>query len=192
METQTKKVPNSLMWVAGIAIILFCGAGIGAIMGWIPTSKGETADPAAMSAAGKPPVAVEQPVAAVPHKKHVQAQNNYPAQVRCDECGVVESTREIDTKGQGSGLGVVGGAVLGGILGHQVGNGRGRDLATVAGAVGGGYAGNEVEKRSKSTKSYEVTVHMDNGSTRVVSLASESTWQAGDHVKIVDGTLRSN
>jgi outer membrane lipoprotein SlyB len=190
METQSKKVPNSLMWVAGIAIILFCGAGIGAIMGWIPSSRSQTPDPAVPVTTANPPAVPEKTVAATQHRKHVE--DGYPAQVRCDTCGVVESTREIDTKGQGSGLGVVGGAVVGGLLGNQVGNGRGKDLATIAGVVGGGYAGNEVEKRSRSTKSYEVTVRMDSGSTRVISLAAAPSWQAGDHVKIVDGAIRSN
>ena len=36
------------------------------------------------------------------------------------------------------------GAVVGGLLGHQVGGGNGKTLATVAGALIGGYAGNEV------------------------------------------------
>ena len=36
------------------------------------------------------------------------------------------------------------GAVIGGILGHQVGDGRGRDLATVGGAVAGGAIGASV------------------------------------------------
>lgn len=36
------------------------------------------------------------------------------------------------------------GAVVGGVLGHQVGGGNGKKLATVAGALLGGYAGNEV------------------------------------------------
>lgn len=36
------------------------------------------------------------------------------------------------------------GAVLGGLLGNQVGGGNGKKLATVAGALFGGYAGNEV------------------------------------------------
>lgn len=40
----------------------------------------------------------------------------------------------------GAGLG----AVVGGLLGHQIGGGRGKTLATVAGALLGGYAGNEV------------------------------------------------
>jgi len=36
------------------------------------------------------------------------------------------------------------GAVVGGVLGHQVGGGNGKKLATVAGVLLGGYAGNEV------------------------------------------------
>ena len=36
------------------------------------------------------------------------------------------------------------GAVIGGILGHQVGDGRGRDLATIGGAVAGGAIGASV------------------------------------------------
>ncbi len=37
------------------------------------------------------------------------------------------------------------GAVVGGVLGNQVGKGKGRKLATVAGAVGGGVAGNKIQ-----------------------------------------------
>lgn len=36
------------------------------------------------------------------------------------------------------------GAVVGGVLGHQVGGGNGKKIATVAGVLLGGYAGNEV------------------------------------------------
>jgi uncharacterized protein YcfJ len=45
------------------------------------------------------------------------------------------------------GIGV--GAVIGGLLGNQVGSGDGKTLATIAGAVGGGYVGNEVAKRNQ-------------------------------------------
>jgi len=40
--------------------------------------------------------------------------------------------------------GAVAGAVLGGILGHQVGSGRGNDAATVGGAIVGGLVGSQV------------------------------------------------
>ena len=47
---------------------------------------------------------------------------------------------------QMSPLGIAAGAVVGGLLGNQVGGGNGRTLATVAGVVGGGYLGNTVAK----------------------------------------------
>ena len=40
------------------------------------------------------------------------------------------------------------GAVVGGVLGHQVGNGTGRDVATAAGAIGGAVVGNNVAGRN--------------------------------------------
>ena len=61
----------------------------------------------------------------------------------------------------------------------------------MAGAVGGAVAGNEIEKRAKSTKSYEVTVRFDNGSSRVFSEANP-TWRNGEHVRVIDGVIRAN
>jgi len=114
------------------------------------------------------------------------------AVAKCAECGVIESVREIASKGQGSGLGAVGGGVLGGLLGNQVGGGRGQDVMTVVGVVGGAVAGNEVEKRVKATKSYEVTVRLNDGSSRVISEASQPAWRIGEKVKIVNGAIQSN
>jgi outer membrane lipoprotein SlyB len=182
METQTSKFPSPLMWLAGVAVTLFCAAGIAAIMGWIPTSMGRQGEPVA---AGKPG---KQASPAAP--AHVAS--NVPAHTRCPQCGVIESTREIDTLGEGSGVGAVGGAVAGGVLGHQVGNGRGQDVATVVGAVGGAVLGNQIEKKVKSTKSYDVAVRMEDGSSRTIHQASEPAWRSGDHVKVVDGAIVSN
>ena len=41
------------------------------------------------------------------------------------------------------------GAVLGGLVGNQVGSGNGRKLATVAGMIGGGYLGNQVANQNR-------------------------------------------
>jgi outer membrane lipoprotein SlyB len=111
---------------------------------------------------------------------------------RCNECGVVESVREVETKGQGSGLGAVGGGVVGGLLGNQMGGGRGKDAMTVVGVVGGAMAGNEVEKRSKSTRSYAITIRLDNGSSRTINEANAPEWRAGDRVKVVNGAIQFN
>ena len=54
MDTQVNKFPRSLMWIVGIAIILFCAAGIAAIMGWISTSMGHSIDGAVLANLEKP------------------------------------------------------------------------------------------------------------------------------------------
>jgi outer membrane lipoprotein SlyB len=105
---------------------------------------------------------------------------------------VIVSIEEVVAKGEGSGMGAVGGAVVGGLLGHQVGGGSGKQIATVVGAVGGAVAGNEVEKRMGSTKKQEITVKLDDGSSTVISDSGPAVWHTGDHVKIIDGALRRN
>jgi uncharacterized protein YcfJ len=46
-------------------------------------------------------------------------------------------------------VGIGAGAVIGGLIGNQVGGGNGRKLATVAGVIGGGLVGNEIANRNK-------------------------------------------
>lgn len=200
IEPQSGKFPQAIAWIAGIALTVFCAVGIAAVMGWIPNSMSGTSDKAAIeqqAANAAPPPAVKAHRATASNGSN-PVRETHPAPARmavaatCAECGVVESVREIDTKGQGTGLGVVGGGVLGGLLGNQVGGGRGKDVMTVVGAVGGAVAGNEVEKRVKATKSYEITVRLNDGSSRVISQASPPAWRPGDKVKVIDGTIRSN
>lgn len=109
----------------------------------------------------------------------------------CHSCGRVESVQVIEQAAQPSGVGMVAGAVLGGVLGNQVGGGSGRKIATVAGAVGGGYAGNEIEKRTRSTATYQVRVRMEGGEVRTFPYAQQPGWSAGDRVRVVDGQLTS-
>src|SRR3954470_20781721 len=68
----------------------------------------------------------------------------------CEDCGTVKSVIKEKRKGEGGAVGIVGGAVVGGLLGHQVGGGTGKTLATVGGAVAGGFAGNEAQKYATS------------------------------------------
>ena len=197
--TQTSKSPHLLMWIAGIAVILFSVAGIAAIMGWIPTSMGRSSDNTEITKPGKlstnttkPATAKTPAQQASPVVSPVVVASNVPGPAKCADCGVIESTREIAVKGEGSGIGAVGGAVVGGLIGNQVGSGRGNTAATAIGAVGGAMAGNEIEKRVKSGKAYEVTVRLDDGSSRVISAANPPSWRTGDHVKIVGGAIQAN
>jgi uncharacterized protein YcfJ len=49
--------------------------------------------------------------------------------------------------------GALAGALIGGVLGHQVGGGTGKDLATVGGAVAGGVIGSNIGRGEGSTTS---------------------------------------
>ena len=191
IEPRSGNFPQALIWIAGIALTLFCAVGIAAVMGWIPNSMGGSGDAAAVQAQSANTAAPA--VAKARKAKPVERAAPVPvAAATCAECGVIESVREIAAKGKGSGIGAVGGAVVGGLLGNQVGGGRGKDVMTVVGAVGGAVAGNEVEKQVKATKSYEVTVRLNDGSSRVISEASAPSWRTGDKVKIVNGAIQSN
>ena len=97
------------------------------------------------------------------------------AAAACATCGVVESVTPVQKKGDGTGLGAVGGAVLGGVIGHQIGGGSGRDAMTAVGAVGGGIAGHEVEKRARATTIYQISVRMEDGSHRTITQSTAPT-----------------
>lgn len=46
-------------------------------------------------------------------------------------------------------VGIGTGAVIGGLIGNQIGGGNGKKLATVAGVIGGGFLGNEIANRNR-------------------------------------------
>jgi outer membrane lipoprotein SlyB len=103
----------------------------------------------------------------------------------CPDCGKVSAITPVKQKGEASGLGAVGGAVLGAIIGHQFGSGRGNSAATAGGAVAGGVGGYEAEKAMRSKTVYKVTVAMDDGSTRNVTLATQEGLFIGAKVRVV-------
>ena len=97
-----------------------------------------------------------------------------PAPAICMNCGTIDSIREVTQKGEGTGIGAVGGAVAGGLIGNQIGGGSGKTIATVVGAVGGGYAGHQVEKHVRSTKKYEVARALRRRRVRDVTTSTRS------------------
>ena len=102
----------------------------------------------------------------------------------CEDCGHVSSVVKEKRKGEGGAVGIVGGAVVGGLLGHQVGKGTGKTVATVAGAAGGAYAGNEVQKHVTSKEIWVTKVQMKDGSTRTFEQEAAPGWKTGNIVKV--------
>ena len=209
-------VRNAWMIAGGLAI---AGAGLAAGLAWRPAPAEGPApgsmQPARTSIASneavvnpEPKVATPAPIPAKPaptkapaHRAattnssaaHPGRSNTTPLATQraavCTQCGVIESVREMQQKGDGTGLGAVGGAVVGGALGNQVGKGNGRTAMTVLGAIGGGLAGNEVEKRMRSETVYEVHIRMDDGSVRTLTQKAAPT--PGSRVVVEGDTLRT-
>ena len=73
------------------------------------------------------------------------------------DCHDETVTHQAPVKDQHQVIGTVAGALIGGVVGHQIGGGRGRDIATVAGAAGGGYAGNRIQKNMQDKDTYNTT-----------------------------------
>ena len=115
-----------------------------------------------------------------------------PVRPLCYDCGVIDSVREIEKKGEASGAGAAVGGVAGGILGRQAGNGRGRDVMTVLGAIGGAVAGHAIEKNTKKVKSYEIDIRFEDGSSRLITQDQPPVWRSGDKVKLVNGVITAN
>lgn len=72
-------------------------------------------------------------------------------------CRDVAVTKRKPIKDDNRIVGTAVGAVVGGLLGNQVGGGNGKKVATVAGAVGGGYAGNKTQEHLQQNNTYTTT-----------------------------------
>jgi outer membrane lipoprotein SlyB len=104
--------------------------------------------------------------------------------------GVVQGIEVVPGQQSSGALGTVAGAVVGGLLGNQIGSGSGKTAATIAGAAGGGYVGNRVQQNSSAAaQAYRVTVRMDNGHMQTVMLDNPSGLQVGDRIQLQDGAI---
>lgn len=169
--------------IAGIAVIIVSMLGIAAMTGVLPQAQSQSQSVDERAAGGK----TASTKAATKNTGNKTAAPAVAA-ARCTNCGVVDSVRAVEVKGEGSGLGAVAGGVLGGVLGNQVGGGSGRTAMTVVGAGAGAYAGHEVEKNMKKSVSYEIRVRMDDKSYRTFH-AAQPDVAVGQRVKVRDGQL---
>jgi outer membrane lipoprotein SlyB len=107
----------------------------------------------------------------------------------CHDCGTVQDVRKHTQKGEGGAVGIVGGAVAGGLIGNQFGKGDGKKLATVGGAVAGGFVGNEVQKKVTSKDVWVTTIKMRDGSTRTFQHDHVPGWKSGQVVRVKGTTV---
>ncbi|HJV87933.1 MAG TPA: glycine zipper 2TM domain-containing protein [Noviherbaspirillum sp.] len=180
-SNQSPKRIHPLMAGAAASVMLVSLVGAAAITGILPASHSGNApvqDTQAVQAAQAPSIdskamVAPAPVVAQPAPQAVAPAPSYQAPVRTAQHTHVVHHHTTTAAAQpvtyasqapapapqpapvaqNSPVGIGIGAVVGGLLGNQVGHGNGRALATVAGAIGGGYIGNEIAKKNQSGQS---------------------------------------
>jgi outer membrane lipoprotein SlyB len=113
----------------------------------------------------------------------------FDASAQCHDCVTVQDVHSVKRKGEGGAAGMIGGAVVGGLLGHQVGGGTGKTVATVGGAAAGAYAGNEVQKHVTSKTVWVTKVKMKDGTFHTFEQEAKPAWKAGQQVHLKEGVL---
>ena len=142
------------MATAAVSVILVSLVGVAAVTGVLPNSYSSPAGPPQATeklVTGQPKLAAAQNISTggtVQKKPLVHNNLSAPAEP-VTQYSSGSSHSPVAPVAQNSPIGIGVGAVIGGLLGNQVGGGNGKTLATIAGAVGGGYVGNEVAKRNQ-------------------------------------------
>ena len=163
---QTSNRMHPLMAGAAVSVMLVSLLGVAALTGVLPNSHAtaaQTAPTTVQAPVAVPIAAPAQQLATAPaaryegatHKTVVHHHTVQPAQVQSGQqysqapaYPQPAPAAPVAPAAQNSPIGIGVGAVVGGLLGNQVGGGNGKTLATIAGAVGGGYLGNEIAKRN--------------------------------------------
>jgi len=142
MNTQTNKLLLRPLLVGSVAAILISGIAIASLAIPAQGSNGVVAP-------AKAPVAAAVPASAAP------VGHSY----RCTDCGVIESTREIE----------------------------GPDEQTGVGASGRMAAGRRGGIEVKPFRDYEITVRMQDGSMRMIRDPNSAKWRQGEPVTVIAG-----
>lgn len=177
-NVQGKARIHPLVAGAAAAVIIVSAVAVAAIGGYLPGSKADTQE--AKADTKNPRTAASQPAAK--HKAPVRVAS------ACTDCGVIVDVKEATVMGKGTGVGAVAGGVAGAVIGHEIGDGS--RAGTAVGAVVGGVAGHQIERNARSTKRYDISVRMQDGSVKVVSSDTPPAWRPGDKVRLQNGVVK--
>lgn len=142
----------------GIAVTLLGIFLIAAVMAWMPTSSGLADVKLSFEKLLAPSVGVEA------QTLPASSENDAHVRLKCAECSVVESIREIEQNNDEIDPGAANGISKDGL--------------------------NEIP--GKSTKNYEITVRMKDGSSRVLVETTPVNWRPGERVVFIEGASQSN
>ena len=108
-------------------------------------------------------------------------------QVQEVEFGTVLSTNPVVIEGKQSGAGQLPGAIIGGVAGSSVGEGKGQQIFTILGSVGGAVVGSMIEEQATRSQGLELTIKMDSGKTLsiVQEVDNVNVFREGQRVRVL-------
>jgi outer membrane lipoprotein SlyB len=110
--------------------------------------------------------------------------------------GTVLAAADVTIEDKETGVGAVGGGVVGGILGHVAVGSSGPNTKLVGSAVGalaGLAAGSAAEKMRAKKQAVELEVKLDDGRTMVIVQEKDDQYAVGEKVRVItssDGVMR--
>ena len=114
-------------------------------------TQGAYAQPTVASAQPAPTIIKETVIKEVPAKPAPRHTTHHTSYAQNDAPAYHEpAPRPAAQPAQPNYVAIGTGAVVGGLLGNQVGSGNGRKLATVAGIIGGGMLGNQIANQNQN------------------------------------------
>lgn len=111
-------------------------------------------------------------------------------QVQTYRVGTIEAIRPVRIEGTRTPIGSAAGAVIGGIAGGSVGDGKTGQVGAVLGAVVGGVVGAAAEEGITREDGLEFDIRLEDGSHISVVQATQSvnqeTFAVGDRVRVLE------
>ncbi len=155
--TTTPNRIHPLLATAAVSVTLVSLVGIAALTDMLPKSHSTTSSEGAQKTSVVAATPTQTPLVAAPVNSAKVAVRSQPVVHKATPVHVKSAPQQVAVPSrppaapvaQNSPIGIGVGAVVGGLLGNQVGGGNGKTLATIAGAVGGGYLGNEIAKKNQ-------------------------------------------
>ncbi|MFK5970358.1 MAG: glycine zipper 2TM domain-containing protein [Candidatus Marithrix sp.] len=105
-------------------------------------------------------------------------------QVEDVEEGVVESVELAMIRKDGTIIGTAGGTVLGAIAASTIGGGKGKQLASVGGAVIGGLLGHYFEQGITDRNALKIVVKLENGEKVVIIQEDDVLFEKNERVNV--------
>lgn len=155
------EVSHLPLLIRGVVVILLGGIGIVVVMAAMPISTEEASTIFASDKFRTSPAKLVGADAQIPLAR---TEGDARVSVKCPECSVIASMREIEQL----------------------------DDEIDPGADGGVASGSRNETTGKPVKIYEITVRMRDGSKRVFMDANSANWRVGQRVVFIEGASRSN